>query len=107
MPNPEKLQEMIELSLEVEKYRLLHREAMNNFTSHASKLNYMLLEEHDYYQYITNRMPIPEWLKELPSKAWMFEVKPIKPRQHSRRKPKKKEDKAMENLYSKLMEGFK
>jgi hypothetical protein len=78
---------------------------MNNFTRLASELNHMLLDEYDYAGYIYRREAPPEWLRQLPNKEWIFEEK--QPRQHARRKPKQKKDKAMENMYSKLMEGFK
>lgn len=100
-PSPEKLQAMLMLSRELEESKVAYREAMNVFTATASKLNYMLLEEPDYYGYITRREPVPEWLREIPSKVWMVD----KPELEKRSQPKKKV--IADKMFSKLMGGFK
>jgi hypothetical protein len=104
MPRPDNWTELVKLNDSLASAKLAHRAALANFTKAADKMNRALLEQHDYYQYITNKGELPTWLKELSTKKWMFEPKHIKkPRLATGTAKKKIADK----LFSNMMKGFK
>jgi hypothetical protein len=110
MPTDEKMQEYIALSAKIEDARARFNEARDDFTSLASELNYMLLEEYDYAGYILRREPPPEWLRQIPTKTWIFKQKEkqkYKPRKRTKRSSKKVVDRETQDLYSKMLGGFK
>ena len=110
MPRPSNWTELEALDKELASAKLAHRAAMNHFTETADKLNRLLFEQHDYYQYLTQKAPIPLWLKDLETKKWLFtgtsEIKGQKKAHHKTTSTKAK-DKIASKMYSKLIGGFK
>jgi hypothetical protein len=63
---PERKEQLIALREVRDELRELFREARDNWTKACSDLNYALLEEVDYYQYIQKIRPDPpDWLSEV------------------------------------------
>jgi hypothetical protein len=66
----------------------------------------MLLEEYDDAGYILRREPLPERLRQIPTKLWMFKER--QPRQRVKRKKHKKVvDRETQDLYSTMLGRFK
>lgn len=109
MDNQMPTREILEADQELEKAKLEYREAMSRFTSAADKLSRLLLDQPDYMAYIIRREPLPEWVREVSSRQWMFKAKTkLKPKtQEGYREKKQKKRKAIDTAFNNLMGGFK
>jgi len=73
---PERLQELIALREERDRLSVLFNKARDDWTKACSDLNYALIEETDYYQYIQKIRPgPPEWYAEVKGEKPKKEVK--------------------------------
>jgi hypothetical protein len=77
---PERLQELIALREERDRLSVLFNKARDDWTQACSDLNYALIEELDYYQYIQKIRPSPP--------EWYVEVKGEKPKKEVKSKRK-------------------
>lgn len=63
---PERKAELVALRIERDRLGEIFKEARDNWTAACSRLNYAMLEELDYYQYIKGIKKIkPDWYAEV------------------------------------------